>query len=266
MLDQIDLFTIYSQRFINIDSDSENDNILKNDNGSNIFPFFGKIIKEPIESDEESKTKNIDFRDKKEKEEKSPFVVNKQKKRGKEKKKVNIRTHKPDASDNCLRKINVHYLSFIVSFLNDILAKLQYGKKFCKLQYKFKKTIKKKEINSLKSKNIGQILSNNISDKYKYKDTDYNQKILNQIKNKNKVLINILSENYLELFKKFYFKSKNIINLGEYGLDKTIILSDKVKMFKDLLLKYGMNDKSFNRNMLKCIKRNFISDLIFLVN
>lgn len=280
MIDQIlgyDFSTSSIQKYINSDLESENDNILKDDNGSNIFPFFQNIIKDTNNLDEESKEKKKDiyFNDKKEKEEQShqlkddnvenstKFIV-KKRKRGPMKKKANNKTHRPDATDNCLRKINVHYLAFIVSFLNDILEKLKYKKKFYKLQYEFKIKTKKKDINSLKTKNIGQIIANNISDKYKNKDADYNRKLLKQIKHK--VLNNILSENYLVLFKKFYFKSKNIINLGEYGLDKTISLSNKVKMFKDLLLKDGVNNKSFYRNMLRCIKRNFITDLIFLVN
>ena len=271
-----DLWSSYSQQYIINDSESKNDYIFKDEIGS-IFPFFPIINKDPIDWDKENKERNKSLKDNKEEEEEKPqhlkenaensnkFVVKKIK-RGPKKKKDNIITHKSDSSDNCLRKINVHYLSFIVLFLNDVLEKLQYKTKFYKLQYKFKTKINKTEFNSLKIKNIGQIISNNISDKYKFKDIEYNKKLFKKITNnkRNKVLENILSENYVELFKKIYFKSKNIINLVEYGLDKTFYLSNKVKMFKDLLLKCDTNSKSYYRNMLTCIKRNFIKDLIFL--
>ena len=265
-----------SQKYIYSDSESEKDNYLNNDIALNIFPFFQNINKDHINLNEESKEKNneIYFNDNKEKEEKSPqnenspqFIV-KKRKRGPEKKTDNYKTHRHDATDNCLRMIKVHYLSFIVSFLNNILKKEQYKQKFYNLKYDFKKTTNKKEINSLKGKTIGQIIANNISDKYKCKNSNYNQKLFEQITNNkdSKVLNNILSENYLELFKKIYFKSTNIINFGEYGLDRAIHLSNKVKMFKDLLLELRANDKSFYRNMQICVKRNFIKDLIFLVN
>ena len=37
------------------------------------------------------------------------------------------------------------------------------------------------------------------------------------------------------MFKNIYYKSNKLINLSEYGLNKIINLSDKVKMYQDLL-------------------------------
>ena len=64
MIDQIlgyDFSTSSSQKYINSDLESENDNILKDDNGSNIFPFFQNIIKDTNNLDEESKEKKKIF-------------------------------------------------------------------------------------------------------------------------------------------------------------------------------------------------------------
>ena len=265
----------------NSEFENEKDDFSQFDS-SNIFnksPFFGTKINNYIPFDEESKEKENDSFDNKEKEENLPdntensqkFTLKKRKRGPIKWKTDNTKEHKYFAADNCLRIIKVHYLSFIVSYINEILRQLQYKQKFYKLNYEFTKKAKIYENNSLKNNTIGQIISKDISNKYKYKNSDYNKKLFETlINNKNNkynyALMNILSENYLELFKNIYFKSQKTIYLGKYGLDIKINLSNKVNMFKDLLLKYGKNDKRFYINMYACIKRNFIHDLIFLVN
>ena len=91
-----------------------------------------------------------------------------------------------------------------------------------------------------------------------------NRNILEKIKEKNnkenEVIINILSENYFDFFWKIYYKNNKIINLKEYGLDKEIILSDKVIMYKDLLKKNEKLDpnENYNNNINNCVNNNFI--------
>ena len=73
-----------------------------------------------------------------------------------------------------------------------------------------------------------------------------------------------MSQNYLLPFQKVYYKNINEINLKYFGLDEDIyiILSDKVKMYKDLLFK---NKESFLyfKKINKCIKEHFYPKLIF---
>ena len=175
-----------------------------------------------------------------------------------------IRYHNKNESDNILRKIQVHYLSFIELYLNDILENFEYKERFKRLDYTFKKNIKKKFVESLKEKTIGDIISNNISNKYKYKKKDFNEKLCDKLKKENKVLYNILSQNFLLLFRKVYYNNINEINLKDFGLDedKYIILSDKVKMYKDLLFKNKDSFLSFKK-INKCIKEYFYPKLIF---
>ena len=60
------------------------------------------------------------------------------KKRGKPKEKINIdKIHDKNTSDNLLRKIQVHYLSFIINYINEILINLNYKQRFLHLVYKF---------------------------------------------------------------------------------------------------------------------------------
>ena len=175
-----------------------------------------------------------------------------------------IRYHNKNESDNILRKIQVHYLSFIELYLNDILENFEYKERFKRLDYTFKKNIKKKFVESLKEKTIGDIISNNISNKYKYKKKDFNEKLCDKLKKENKVLYNILSQNYLLLFQKVYYNNINEINLKDFGLneDKYIFLSDKVNMYIDLLFKNKDSFLSFKK-INKCIKEYFYPKLIF---
>ena len=195
---------------------------------------------------------------------KKRFKITK-KKRGREKlKQVKIKTyenekvHDKNTSDNLLRKIQVHYISFIVKFLNEILQILNYKQRFLKLCYRFKRNIKKGFVNSLKVKSIGDIICNPISKQYK-KDLNYNMYIFEQVK-EDKVLKKIFSENYTSFFRKIYFKSRSIINLREYGLNKAIILPDKIKMYKDLLKN---EEYTYKRNMNNCINHHFFPNSIF---
>ena len=119
----------------------------------------------------------------------------------------NSKIHDKFSSDNLLRKIQVHYLSFIRNFLNDILKYLNFKERFFKLDYKFTKIVNKKFVKELKSKTLGEIIRNIISDKYRKYESNKNMEIYEIVK-KNEVLNNILSENYLNYLKKYILKVK----------------------------------------------------------
>ena len=187
------------------------------------------------------------------------------KKRGRRTENECKRIHDKNSVDNIMRKIQSHYLSFIISFLNDILEILNYEQKFSKLDYEFKSNVNKNFVESLKRKTLAEIVCNKISVKYKHKDVNSNSIIYNEIK-ENKILKNILSENYVSFFKKIYYKSNEHINLEEYGLNKNITLSNNVKMFKDLLKKNGIlnSNNEFKRHINDCVIQNFMPNTIFL--
>ena len=176
------------------------------------------------------------------------------------------KAHDKYSTDNLLRKIQVHYLSFIISFVNDILKNLNYKQRFLKLDYQFKKNINKKFFDSLKGKTIKEIICNKISNKYKNQSKDTNKIIYEEIKN-DKILNNLLSENYLNLFRKIYYKNSEYINLKEYGLDKDILLSKEVKIFKDLIEAFDSNEeKDYKKNIIKCAIKNYLPNSLFLLS
>ena len=170
------------------------------------------------------------------------------------------RNHNRNSCDNLSKKIQVHYLSFLVSFINDILKNLDIKDKFFSLNYTFKRNVNKDFVDSLKKKNIGEILCNKISKKYKKYEYS-NTLVYNKVK-QNEVMNKILSLNYMSLFS-VYFKSSKLINLKEYGFDKDIILSNKVKMYKDIFQKY-YNNKEYIYIVNQYIIKNFIPNLLFI--
>ena len=189
----------------------------------------------------------------------SKFLLSRKKGRGRQRTTISesIKVHDKFSTDNLLRKIQVHYISFIVSFLNEILEQLDLKQQFLKLDYVFKKNVNMKFVESLKQKNLGEIICNKISGKYK-KDENANLKIYEEVK-KNEVLNNILSENYLRFFKNIYYKNNKNINLKEYGLDKDIKLSKKVKLFDDLLKEKNASDidKEYEKKINECAIQNY---------
>ena len=173
--------------------------------------------------------------------------------------------HDRNKVDNLIRKIQVHYISFIRSFLNEITKYLNFDKKFLKISYKIKKDVHKNKLKEIKQKTLGDIISSDISSKYLKNDKSYNKLIAKDL-SKNELLKNILSQNYLSFFRKVYYKSNKRINLKQFGSeDKEIILSDNVEMFKDFLKKRDF-DSSHILKLNICVAKYFYPKLIFLVN
>ena len=91
-------------------------------------------------------------------------------------------THDSKSYDNILIKIQVHYMNFIISFINDCIRAFNKSKKlfFKKFNTDIKKKISKMSFDSIKNSTINEILSNiKISRKYKKFDPYYNKVNLN---------------------------------------------------------------------------------------
>lgn len=186
-------------------------------------------------------------------------------KRGRKKKlfsKNNIKkNHNKNTKDNKLKKIKSHYENCIISFNNEILKKFNYHEKYLKINKKFKLSIKNNLFEQIKNKNIGNILSEKISSKFKKYGEDHNKKLFEKF-NQNIILNKIYSENYIHFFKNVYFKNNREINLTEYGIKDIIYLSKKVKLFQDLLDKFN-EDKDYKEDLKKCAIKNFSEQKIF---
>ena len=143
------------------------------------------------------------------------------------------RIHGAADFDNILRKIQVHFLTFIVQFINEILEVFFHNEKyrFLNIDYNSKKTVNHSYVEHLKNSRIKDILTLPPSPKYKVKfNENSNKKIYEKICEINPFLQNFLEIKYLEFFNKYYIKdSKN------FCFDGIEICFKKTKFFCDLL-------------------------------
>ena len=89
------------------------------------------------------------------------------KKRNNNKKNKRKKEHSKFEKDNVMRKLNIHYISFIVKFVNYNIKRLisKNHPLFTNLCYDFKKKINNALFNELKNKSLGDILRNEGSKK-----------------------------------------------------------------------------------------------------
>lgn len=191
----------------------------------------------------------------------STELIKKKRHRGKQNSKGtnNGKVHSVFSADNLLRKIQVHYLNFLVEFINEILKYLGFNQRLFSLDYNFKKNVNKKHMEYLQKTQLREILSNNISYKFSLKKRDINRKIIEQI-TEYPIINSILSLNYIILFKEIYYKNIRIINLKEYGMNATIYLSKNIQMYEDLLLKNKerINYDNYLRRIEQCVHKKFL--------
>ena len=132
------------------------------------------------------------------------------------------KTHSNKSFDNLLRKIQVHFLTFLIGFVNDILKKdLNYSHKFSFKQIKteIKNNVKYENVSNLKEMTVGDILQKDISKKYKRYNKCYNREIFEKIQRKSNWFDELFKMKYLELFNYYYNE----------GFPKKIFYIKKVK-------------------------------------
>ena len=266
---QTQLNDLSLQKMANIFS-NENKNEIEYENEDNLY-YVIKTTKEEstksIQNERNSTPKKPIFNTVITREKNSNKLT--KKKRGRqtvkkpEENRKNKKTHDKSSTDNLLRKIQVHYMSFIICFINAILKELNYNQRFLKINYEFKKNVNKDFFESLKTKSLSYIINNEISDKYKTTDKNMNYIIYEKIKD-NQILNNILEANYLDIFKNYYYKSVNNINLAKYGIEKEINLPNNVKMYKNFIKKIFKEDKEYARNLNICVSQNYLSGNMFI--
>lgn len=176
-------------------------------------------------------------------------------KKGRQNVKISYRVHTASDYDNILRKIQVHFLSFIIHFLNDIVRTfIPYNNEkllFKNIDYKIKKDVNHKFIEKILTKNIFEVLKFDISPKYKQFQKSTNSTIAGKICEKLPFMNDFLKQNYLDLFNDYYYsKDKNfIIN------NTTIKITKKTEVFSELLkrnLNYEERIKNVIKNYFKC--------------
>lgn len=153
--------------------------------------------------------------------------------------------------DNILRTMQVHFIKFIVKYINEILYYFGFEDKFYQIAYNYKRDIKSSFFNDLKNNTIGSVLRQKISSKYK-KDEDINSKLYDKLIN-NDIIKHFLSEKYIDLFNKIYYKNKKEIKYA----DVIIYLSKDVKTFGDFVnnKKY---DSLYRERIIEVVEKNYL--------
>ena len=198
--------------------------------------------------------------------------INLEKKRRGRKPKYQIskkKVHDKYDYDNILRKIQVHFLTFVVFFCNDLIETFLPNKKelkFKNLNYKLKKTVNHSYVENLKQKKIGEILQFEVSSKIRKFNNSINQEIYKKVCELSPLLNNFFNMSYLELFNKYYFKSKTFI----FVEGKNVKISQRTKFFSDLLDKNNEGAEKIQEiaihNFIESENNNENKQTIFIIN
>jgi hypothetical protein len=145
--------------------------------------------------------------------------------------------------DNILRKIQVHFLSFITNYINDIIRTFANNKKvpyFRNIYYEIKKTVNHKYVEKLKSLCIAELLQLRVSPKMKNHDDSVNKEIYQTVITSFPFMYGFLQRSYLSLFKEYFYNKNKIFIVN----GKLVSLSIKTKTFNDLINKnYAYREK-----------------------
>ena len=164
------------------------------------------------------------------------FLVRKKTSGRTRKKKSEKAPHGNKSFDNIERKIQVHFLNFVISFSNDALRYYFKNSSFSfkKINQKEKIKVNFNNVSKLKKSKIKDLLNSEISVKFKNFDKNENKKLLSQLKET--WLDKLFDMNYLDLFKYYYNNKESRLDTIIFE-KKKIPLTEGTKSFYDLLKK-----------------------------
>ena len=177
------------------------------------------------------------------------FLVRKKTSGRTRKKKSEKVPHGNKSFDNIERKIQVHFLNFVISFSNDALRYYFKNSSFSfkKINQKEKIKVNFNNVSKLKKSKIKDLLNSEISVKFKNFDKNENKKLLSQLKET--WLDKLFDMNYLDLFK-YYYNNKES-RLDEIIFEKKKIpLTEGTKSFYELL----EDNKEIKENIVEVAK------------
>ena len=222
---------------------SENDTL--NFNESYIFERYGfeNVGNNSISNTKDTEKRAIDKKDifKTEKE----FIKKKRGKKGEKGKKR--QTHTKAAFDNIITKVQVHFMSFIIFFLNECVSNLSTYKKieFLIFAHELKSNSTNKLLQVIKNYKLKDLLEKwNISKKNKKYDKDINKTNLKKLR-KEPLFEDIFRMEYLELFSLYYNDEQPLEEISINS--KQVKLSDKSKSFYGLL----KNNEDLKEDIIK---------------
>ena len=177
------------------------------------------------------------------------------------------RNHNKFEKDNVMKKINIHFISFIVKFVNFNIKTLISKKHpiFANLSYNFKKKLNDCTFKELSHMSIGEVLKNEGSNKNKrniFYEKDENKKIFDSIYNTN--LKDLLDINYIQFFKHVYMKGpfKHTLEiLNNYKTPKNILFFDD--FVKSEVQKDKINGELYKERLKYISRSEFLNNYPF---
>lgn len=162
--------------------------------------------------------------------------------------------------DNITRKIQVHYLTFLVDLINDIISTIPHiGISMKDFAYEMKSKVSKEYFEKMKKSSIKELFENiNITSWYKkYKLNINKENIKKLIDYDHNYFSNLFEKDYLFLFRLYYNNGKPLDQLSLFG--KTIIISDKTKPFCYLI--QNPKNKGSKFELIEVAKKYFMNDI-----
>lgn len=243
----------------NVSLASNNEIINPKDEKKDIFEMndiglsFKQIIISQTKEDDSTKTKpNFIIK----KKEKKDF----KKKRGREKTTdIERNEHDSNSYDNIITKIQVHFLNFLISFLNDAIDSIFEKNKnihFVKFNYAEKSNPTNGHLAKMKSSTIKDLLLNiDISLKYKKFEKNINKKLVEKL-DQFPFFQQVFKMNFLKLFY-YYYNNKQPFEQKLLIFDQEIILSEKTKSFYNLLDK----NQELEENIMNVIEFDYLKNM-----
>ena len=169
-------------------------------------------------------------------------------------------THSALFKDNIKRKIQVHFLTFLVSLINDIISTFPLkGVSLKNLAYNMKEKISNVYFEKLKKSSIKELIENiNISSKFKNYEENINKEVIKKlIEYDFDYFSKLFEKDYLFFFRLYYNDEKPLNKLSLFG--KTIEFSKKTESFY-ILIK-NQEDKELKKAIIEGAKKYFIDDI-----
>ena len=167
------------------------------------------------------------------------------------------REHTRLSTYNIITKIQTHFFTFIISFVNDSVKEICENQQieFLNFAHNEKRKVNFNYLNEIKNSTIEELIKNmNISSKYTSKDINTNKNNL-KVLEETPFFKSLFDIKYLELFSKYY---NNKQPLKEVLInDQVISLSQKTESFYHLLEKNKLSKSS----LIEVAEKFYLNDI-----
>ena len=169
------------------------------------------------------------------------------------------RIHDKSRADNIISKIQIHYFTFLIQFLNAIMKNLGLKYSFYDLKYNYKNNTTKYQRDILEKKTIKEILLEAPITKKGKKEENNNREIIQKLENESIIMINILDKKFLSFFNNIYYRKEddikdnfNLLNLN-FNCNILNILKN-VNTFEDI---FKEDDFVYKQKVKDIAEKNF---------